>query len=97
MARKSIELSKVIDKANHMLKNSVDELTHERDAIRHFVEGLLMDAGVYAGFNYLTPAMTEDRVGGTSFGMMIVEGDHGPQIEWHDRTRVFFHKHHKLA
>jgi hypothetical protein len=55
MARKTIEVGKVLHMANHFLaaKNTSAE---EREGVCVMVESVLMETGNYAGFRYLEAA-----------------------------------------
>jgi hypothetical protein len=52
-ARKTIELSTLVDIANSMLAKSWDEMTESRTGISVLLERVLMDSNAYAGFGYL--------------------------------------------
>jgi hypothetical protein len=50
--RKTVEIKKVVDKANEMLKNSTCSPA-ERNMLSSFIESFLMDLGMYQGYTYL--------------------------------------------
>jgi len=52
-ARKTIEIEKLVDDANHYLKTSYDVLSEQRKGVAHFVADILHYTGNYEGFNYL--------------------------------------------
>ena len=56
MARKTIEITKVLHHGNFFLKHSPDEAKAERMATANFMESLLSLADAYAGFGYLETA-----------------------------------------
>jgi hypothetical protein len=53
MKKKTLPIGAILEKANHTLANSIDELSAERKAIANFVSNLLHDSGNYKGFGYL--------------------------------------------
>ena len=59
-ARKTVKVADLVNRANHMLQWSADDLTRERQAIAVFVEGVLHDANGYAGYTYLATQWDPD-------------------------------------
>jgi hypothetical protein len=53
MKKKTLPIGAILEKANHTLANSIDELGAERKAIANFVSNLLHDSGNYRGFGFL--------------------------------------------
>lgn len=53
MARKTVEVSKVVSIANKMLENTGDDDTQLRLGVSALVESVLFETGNYKGFNYL--------------------------------------------
>lgn len=47
---KTVRIVDLLAHANHVLANSVPEYTAQREAIASFIEKVLHDANVYAGF-----------------------------------------------
>lgn len=52
-ARKTIEVEKLRDWANHFLKNSPDDKVQGREEICAFIETVLHTSNRYFGFKYL--------------------------------------------
>lgn len=83
--RKTIELEKVREKANHFFKHSDNNMVEERYSIYHFVASLHMDNNSYKGFRYLT----EDEVpSGNTFG---IERKENNEKTFHDESRIHFY------
>ena len=61
--RKTVEIKKVVDKANEMLKNSTCSPA-ERNMLSSFIGSLLHDIDMYQGFTYLDmpykPGVTDE-------------------------------------
>ena len=53
MARKTIDVQRLKERANVMLANSADDMHEGRIAIALLLEWVLMDTGNYHGFRYL--------------------------------------------
>lgn len=80
--RKTVELEKIKLKVNEYFRTSKNESAVERRALQFFVTDLLMEAGQYQGFNYLSK---KDVKEGLTYG-----------IEWDkptfkDESRIFFY------
>lgn len=65
MKKKTLPIGAILEKANHTLSHSVDELSMERKAVASFISGLLHDSGNYKGFSYLA---TEKNPHGGFYG-----------------------------
>lgn len=98
MKRKTIEIVNLIERANKILAKSridnTDDVRGGREArimLASFISDILMENGVYAGFNYLT----EDKVPvGELSGIILAEdGSHN----FPDDSRIFFYIHHTLT
>ena len=93
MARKTISIELIKEKANSMLLHSQDEKTEARSAIHSFVNMLLHDVNAYKGFGYLSARQMEESRNGKSIG--VLERDHrNPNKDLFagtDQTRIFFY------
>jgi len=78
--RKTIEIETLKSRANFFLANSANEQTGQRKGFQDLAASLLMDAGAYRGFRYLTE---RDVSPGDTFGIT-----HGTPPTMHDETRV---------
>lgn len=56
MARKTLPVRKMIEAANRMLENSLDNFEQGRSGVCAMLEVILFDAGCYEGFSYLPSA-----------------------------------------
>lgn len=56
MARKTLPVRTILEKANNMLANSADELEDARRGVCCLIETLLFEADCYRGFSYLPSA-----------------------------------------
>lgn len=82
-ARKTIEIEKIKERANHFLANSWNIHDKERKGCKDLASMLLMDAGAYKGFQYLT----KEKVGPLmTYGVEYVDG----KPVRHDETRIYF-------
>lgn len=92
MPRKTVEVSKVRELANSMLLNSEDDAKEGRDAIMTMVERILLDAGQYSGYKYLSPEDMLKSENGTSYGINPwpdgVKPENWNTFEGTDHTRV---------
>ena len=52
MARKTIDVATVRDMANQIMRDSIDPLDREREAVFHFASRLLMEADQYKGYGW---------------------------------------------
>jgi len=82
-ARKTIEIEKIKERANHYLANSWNIHDKERKGCAGLVTTLLMDAGAYRGFAYLRK---EDVGPLLTFGVEWVDG----KPVHHDESRIYF-------
>jgi len=57
---KTIKFTDLIERTNTFMKESADSAHMERIAVHSFVSDLLMKAGNYSGFGYLTPYESPD-------------------------------------
>lgn len=101
MARKTVEISKLIDRVNHHNAFTADAKKAEREALNFFLETILLDAGVYKGFNYLRADGLDPRGEATSVGINVDEtgtplGDITARFANTDATRVKYYKHRSL-
>jgi len=78
--RKTIEIETLKSRANFFLANSANEQTGQRKGFQDLAASLLMDAGAYRGFRYLTE---RDVSPGDTFGIT-----HGTPPTMGDETRV---------
>lgn len=53
MSRKTIHVSRIIEKANDFFENSHPDKTADRKAVAYFTADILHETGNYKGFNYL--------------------------------------------
>lgn len=53
MARKTVEVEWLVEKANYFLKTSEPEMTAERSGMASLVEAALFKTGNYQGFTFL--------------------------------------------
>ncbi len=82
--RTTIHLAALKAKANAVFRTSENDYADGRKHIQSFVESILMDAGQYRGFGYLS----KDKVApGKSFGIDWAPAG-GPRF--HDQTRIEF-------
>lgn len=65
MARKTIEISTIVEKTNNFLKDSHPSLSIERKAIAQFTADILRKTKNYQGFNYLE---SESNIHGGHWG-----------------------------
>lgn len=102
MARKTADISRIVEMANNVMLNTADSEKAGRAAVQTFVECVLMEAGQYRGFRYLTPRDMLLSEQGVSYGInpcpYTPENGYGPrdaegwdQFEGTDNTRVEYH------
>ena len=86
--RTTIRLADLKAKANNVFRASKNEYADGRRHIQSFVESLLMEAGQYRGFGYLT----KDKVApGKSHGIEWTLAEPGQaQPTFRDQTRIEF-------
>jgi len=76
--RKTIQVEKLKDKVNGMIRDLPDSDIAGRIALQTIIENVLMDSGNYRGFSYLdTRDMTDSR-GGTTVGVNTID----PNLDW---------------
>lgn len=86
--RKTVNANVIIDEANKVFKESLPNFKDGRTAIQIFVTTLLLDAGQYKGFNYLTAeALPEGYEPG-----MIFDESPARAHKFPDPSRIFFYK-----
>jgi hypothetical protein len=87
--RTTIKFEALKAEANKVFRESQDGYADGRRAIQSFVDSVLMDAGQYKGFGYLT----KDRVApGNSFGIEWAPVEPGQvQPKFFDQTRIEFY------
>lgn len=61
MARKTIAVSELVTRVNHMIAATADPRREERQALAVLLESVLMDTGNYRGFNYLESELAHDN------------------------------------
>jgi hypothetical protein len=83
MKRKTIEISKLVEKANHFFQHSSNELVAERKQLQSFISHILLDTKNYKGFNYLSPNQVAP---GYTYGVDWTTGKPVHQ----DESRIFF-------
>ncbi len=81
--RKTLHIELIRARANSFLANSANDQTEQRTAYHNFAAGLLLDAGSYCGFRYLTKA---DVTPGQTFGIQHNTPPEHPTF--HDETRT---------
>ncbi|MDA3788099.1 MAG: hypothetical protein PF503_06355 [Desulfobacula sp.] len=89
MPRKTIPLSVLKEKVNHLLKHSADFKRETRQDIGLFLSDILLQQKVYNGFRYLTQDEMKTSLKGMSFGI----DQSLPENEWFvnmDPTRVLY-------
>lgn len=87
MARaKKVDTDKLIRMANEYCKVSGDQFADKREAIHDFVASVLLDAGAYKGFRYLTE---NDVKPGMKWG--ITFNADTLNHEYPDKTRTAFY------
>ncbi len=59
--KQTVNLRKIVEKANNMLSNSDDSVKESRLAIQVFITQLLMDSNAYEGFHYINGYPCEDE------------------------------------
>lgn len=69
--RRTIQVTKLVDMANHMLLNSKDELREQRLGMCCFIEQVLHETGRYDGFRYLRSHDMETSEQGKSLGIIF--------------------------
>lgn len=84
--RKTVELEKIKLKVNEYFRTSKNESAVQRRTLQFFVTDLLMEAGQYQGFNYLTK---NDVKEGLTTGMEWNET--GDKVTFKDQSRIFFY------
>ena len=75
---------RMIAEANYLFRNSENDKADARRVVQSFVTGLLIDAGVYRGFRYITPAETKP---GVTYGILFDESEARAHT-YQDQTRV---------
>lgn len=79
-SRKTIEIKKLVEKANNFMLHSRDDQINERKALHHFVADILHDTGNYWGFNYLDSNDMKESNQGTTAG--INKGPNGEMLPY---------------
>jgi hypothetical protein len=79
--RKNLSVAEIKEQANKIMRESENDFSDGRRHIAMFVEDLLLRAGQYKGFGYLS----KDSVApGKSCGISFVDNE----PKFHDHTRV---------
>jgi hypothetical protein len=82
--RKTIEISRLKEKANYFFVNSPNDSRQIRESLFTFVSGFLHETGNYKGFGYLSK---NKSLPGNSFGVEYVN----EKVIFPDDSRVFFY------
>lgn len=82
--RKTVEIETIIERANTVFRASDDSWSDQRTAIQMFVADVLMEAGQYKGFRYLTKGETDGKTFGVTY-------DGVNQPTFHDQSRISFY------
>ena len=88
MSRKTANISRLKEMANGVLLHTADDNKQGREAIQTFIECVLMEAGQYNGFRYLTKKDMWNSENGISFGINPSDDSNHSQFEGSDHTRV---------
>lgn len=91
MARKTADIERLKEMANGVLLHTPDDQDVGRVHIQLFIESVLMEAGQYNGFKYLTPRDMFYSDNGTSYGINPAPEyapDGWDRFEGTDHTRV---------
>ena len=88
--RKTIEIQKVINKANHMLKHSIDKNKEGRIGIYILLESLLHDVNRYRGYRNLNKEDMTDSMHGTTYGIYKDENGNWQHNGMDDTRRMYF-------
>ena len=67
MARKTVPIALILERANHFLANSDDNQREQRLGVASFLETLLHSADAYAGFGYLPAAKSQTDIDGNGW------------------------------
>ena len=87
MPRKTIEISRLIEKGNQFLLDSADDMGFERNSLMDFLFDILHETGNYKGFRYLCAKDMAESDNGKSVGIIFDEnGD--PNFNGCDNTRI---------
>ena len=87
MPRKTIEISRLIEKGNQFLLDSADDMGFERNSLMDFLFDILHETGNYKGFRYLSVEDMVKSYHGTSVGIVYLEnGD--PNFNGCDNSRI---------
>jgi hypothetical protein len=86
VARKTVPVATIVEKANFFLANSKDEQKCARESVANFVEVLLLSVDSYAGFNYLPAAQVD-----------YAHIERTRQFKARDESRRRYHLHRKVA
>lgn len=93
--RKTVSVDQLRLRINSQLLHSPDDYRQGREALQMFLESVLMEAGRYSGFRYLTPDDMLSSESGVSWGINPapdpVPADGWNQFEGSDPTRVEYH------
>lgn len=94
-ARKTFEVSSLIDEVNAMLLNSNDEAHEMRKGMMRVLEDVLHKTNNYKGFGYLNHIDMLDSWGGESVGINYKNGmpheDYDERFKNTDSTRVKYY------
>lgn len=84
--RKTIEVSRITERLNHILLNTPDSFKPSREVIDSVLVKFLHDTGNYRGFRYLTKYDMQESLDGHSFGINNVNMHHATMEEKFDGT-----------
>lgn len=86
MARKTVPVTTIVEKANYFLANSKPEQKCARESVANFVEVLLLNVESYAGFSYLPAA-----------GVNYEGIQRGERFKARDESRRQYNVHRKVV
>ena len=88
--KKTVKVEDLKNQVNDMLLNSEDDYKQGRESLCTFIERVLMDAGNYHGFGYLSKLDMQKSSYGTSVGI-VYDDNNNPIFENTDHTRVHYY------
>ena len=90
MARKNVDLNKLVKQGNHFLKNSPDDMRDLRKGAAMMIENALHLANAYKGFSYLNEENMKDSIEGKSLGIIFDDSVNQNHV-YPDDSRVFYY------
>ena len=91
MPRKTIEISRLIEKSNEFFLNTADDMEFERRSLIVFILDILQETGNYNGFRYLSAEDMVKSDNGKSVGI-IFEKNGNVNLNGCDNTRIHIFK-----